>query len=339
MKNGKIQVCVIGSGRAGMIHARNFARSVGNAEIAAMADPVEEAAKAAVDELGIDKYYLDYKDVLNDDSIDAVVVVTPTVFHEEIVTAAAAAGKHVLCEKPMAMNEQECRNMIKACDDAKVKLQIGFMRRFDESFRHAKERIDNGEIGDVVCVKSVTHGPSTPRPWMYDIRKSNGPLAEVSSHDIDALHWYGGSYIKEVYAIAGNYRCPDAVEEFPDFYDNVLLTARFKNGSQGLVDGAQGVKYGYDSRVEIIGTQGIIFVGKTNNYSVMTCSPNGINTPFVKSWQNLFIDAYKLEDQKFIESILEDKTPEVTGTDGLEAVRVVNAGNTSIIEKRPVTLD
>ncbi len=338
MKNGKIQVCVIGSGRAGMIHARNFAKSVQHAEIAAMADPVEDAAKAAVKELGIEKYYLDYKDVLEDESIDAVVVVTPTVFHEKIVIAAAEAGKHVLCEKPMAMNEQECKNMIKACNDAKVKLQIGFMRRFDESFRHAKERIDSGEIGDVVCVKSVTHGPSTPRPWMYDIKKSNGPLAEVSSHDIDALHWYAGSYIKELYAIAGNYRCPDAKEEYPDFYDNVLLTARFKNDVQGLVDGAQGVQYGYDSRVEIVGTHGIIFVGKTNNYSVMTCSPNGINTPFVKSWQNLFLDAYKLEDQKFIESILEDKTPEVTGTDGLEAVKVVNAGNTSIIEKRPVTL-
>ncbi|MDC7228305.1 MAG: Gfo/Idh/MocA family oxidoreductase [Spirochaetales bacterium] len=338
MKNGKIQVCVIGSGRAGMIHARNFARSVPNAEIAAMSDPVEEAAAAAVKELGINKYYLDYKDVLKDESIDAVIVVTPTVFHEEIVVAAAAAGKHILCEKPMAMNEQECSNMINACVDAKVKLQIGFMRRFDESFRHAKERIDSGEIGDVVCVKSVTHGPSTPRPWMYDIKKSNGPLAEVSSHDIDTLHWYAGSYIKEVYSIAGNYRCPDAVADYPDFYDNILMNVRFKNDMQGLVDGAQGVKYGYDSRVEIIGTQGIIFVGKQNNFSVMTCSPTGINTPFVESWQNLFLDAYKLEDLKFIESILEDSTPEVTGTDGLEAVKVVNAGNTSIIEKRPVTL-
>jgi myo-inositol 2-dehydrogenase/D-chiro-inositol 1-dehydrogenase/scyllo-inositol 2-dehydrogenase (NAD+) len=338
MKNGKIQVCVIGSGRAGMIHARNFARSVSHAEVAAMSDPVEEAAVSACKELGIDKHYLDYKDVLKDESIDAVVVVTPTVYHKEIVTAAAAAGKHILCEKPMAMNETECADMVKSCDENNVKLQIGFMRRFDESFRHAKERVDSGEIGDVVCVKSVTHGPSIPRPWMYDIRKSNGPLAEVSSHDIDALHWYAGSYIKEVYAIAGNYRCPDAIEEYPDFYDNVLVTAKFKNNVQGLVDGAQGVQYGYDSRVEIVGTHGIIFVGKNQNYSVLTCSPNGISTPFVKSWQNLFLDAYKLEDQKFIESILEDKTPEVTGVDGLEAVKVVNAGNTSIIEKRPVTL-
>lgn len=338
MKNNKIRVCVIGSGRAGMIHARNFARSVPHAELTAMADPVKDAATAACNELGINKYYLDYKDVVKDESIDAVIVVTPTVFHKEIVAAAAAAGKHILCEKPMAMNEDECSEMIKICSDNNVKLQIGFMRRFDESFRHAKMRIDSGEIGDVVCVKSVTHGPSTPRPWMYDIRKSNGPLAEVSSHDIDALHWYANSYINEVYAIAGNYRCPDAEKDFPDFYDNVLLSARFRNNSQGLVDGAQGVQYGYDSRVEIVGTHGIIFVGKNQNYSVLTCSKQGINTPFVKSWQNLFLDAYKLEDQSFINAILEDKEPEVTGTDGLEAVKVVNAGNKSIIEKQPVIL-
>ncbi|MBI9102264.1 MAG: Gfo/Idh/MocA family oxidoreductase [Spirochaetales bacterium] len=333
-----INICVIGSGRAGMIHARNFARSVAGATIYAMVDPVEEAAKAACKELGIDKYYLDYKDALNDENIDGVVVVTPTAYHRDIVMAAAAAGKHVLCEKPMAMDENECEDMIKACDEGGVKLQLAFMRRFDESFMHAKERIDAGEIGDVVLVKSLTHGPSIPKPWMYDITKSNGPLAEVSSHDIDALHWYSGSYVDEVYAVAGNYRCPDAVAAFPDFYDNVIMNCRLKSGSQGMVEGAQGVLYGYDSRVEILGTKGIIHVGKNQNFSVLTCTPNGIHTPFVKSWQNLFIDAYRKEDSHFAECIREDKPPLVTGRDGLEAVKVVNAGNKSIIEKAPVKL-
>jgi len=333
-----INVCVIGSGRAGMIHARNFARSVSGACLYAMVDPVEDSAKAACRELGIEKYFLDYRDALKDDSIDAVVVVTPTVFHKDIVVAAAAAGKHILCEKPMAMTEDECSIMIKAADTGGVKLQLAFMRRFDESFMYAKERIDAGEIGDVVLVKSLTHGPSIPKPWMYDIRKSNGPLAEVSSHDIDALHWYSGSYVEEVYAVAGNYRCPEAKDEYPDFYDNVIMNCRLKSGTQGFVEGAQGVLYGYDSRVEILGTKGIIHVGKNQNFSVLTCTPNGINTPFVKSWQNLFIDAYRREDTHFIECIREDKTPIVTGLDGLEAVKVVNAGNLSIIEKRPVKI-
>ena len=333
-----INVCVIGSGRAGMIHARNFARSVSGARLYAMVDPVEDAARAACRELGIEKHFLDYRDALKDDFVDAVVVVTPTVFHKDIVVAASAAGKHILCEKPMAMTEDECAAMIEAADTGGVKLQLAFMRRFDESFMHAKERIDAGEIGDVVLVKSLTHGPSIPKPWMYDISKSNGPLAEVSSHDIDALHWYSGSYVEEVYAVAGNYRCPEAGEEYPDFYDNVIMNCRLKLGTQGFVEGAQGVLYGYDSRVEILGTKGIIHVGKNQNFSVLTCTQNGINTPFVKSWQNLFIDAYRREDTHFIECIREDKTPMVTGLDGLEAVKVVTAGNLSILEKRPVRL-
>jgi predicted dehydrogenase len=333
-----VNICVIGSGRAGMIHARNFARSIPGAKLTAMVDPVEEVVKASCAELGISTWYLDYREALAQSNIDAVVVVTPTAYHHDIVVEAAAAKKHVLCEKPMAMNEQECDAMIEAAEKHHVKLQLAFMRRFDESFMHAKERIDSGEIGDVVSVKSLTHGPSTPRPWMYDIKKSNGPLAEVSSHDIDALHWYSGSYMKEVYAIAGNYRCPDAKQEFPDFYDNVLMNCRFFNGAQGLVDGAQGVQYGYDSRVEILGTRGIIHVGKNNNYNVLTVSTDGIRTPFVKSWQNLFIDAYRGEDLHFVECIQKDVQPKVTGRDGLEAVKVVNAGNRSIMERRPVSL-
>lgn len=333
-----INVCVIGSGRAGMIHARNFNRSVTGARLYAMVDPVEDTVRKTCQELGIDRYFTDYKDALKDDSVDAVVVVTPTVFHREIVIAAAAAGKHILCEKPMAMNENECTAMIDAAEKGGVKLQLAFMRRFDDSFKHAKERIDSGEIGDVVLVKSLTHGPSIPRPWMYDISKSNGPLAEVSSHDIDALHWYSDSYVDEVYAVAGNYRCPEAKEDYPDFYDNVIMNCRMKSGTQGFVEGAQGVLYGYDSRVEILGTKGIIHVGQNQNFSVLTCTPDGINTPFVKSWQNLFLSAYLSEDNHFIECIMDDKTPMVTGKDGLEVVKVVNAGNLSILQKRPVKI-
>ena len=334
-----INICVIGSGRAGMIHAGNFAGSIPGARLVAMVDPVESVAKASCEELEIARYYLDYRDALGDKDIDAVVVVAPTVYHRDIVVDAAAAGKHILCEKPMAMTEAECRDMIDAAEQADVKLQLAFMRRFDESFQYAKTRIDSGEIGDVVCVKSLTHGPSTPQPWMYDIQKSNGPLAEVSSHDIDTLHWYAGSYIKEVYAIAGNYRCPDAREDFPDFYDNIIMNCRFRSGAQGLVDGAQGVQYGYDSRVEILGTKGIIHVGKNQNFSVLTVSPTGIQTPFVKSWRNLFTDAYKREDQHFADCIRKDLAPAVSGRDGLEAVKVVNAGNRSIIERTPIIIE
>ncbi len=321
-----------------MIHARNFAGRVPGARLEAMCDPDKEALKNACRELGIETGYTDYRQVLEDPKIDAAVVVTPTVFHRDIVCAAAEAKKHILCEKPMAMNEAECIEMIESAERSGVKLQIGFMRRFDESFRYAEQRIESGEIGEVVLVKSLTHGPSVPQPWMYDIKKSNGPLAEVSSHDIDTLHWYSQSYISEVYAVAGNYRCPDAREAYPDFYDNVIMTARFLSGAQGFLDGAQGAAYGYDSRVEILGTKGIIHVGRNRQHSVLSISPDGIHSPFVTSWRTLFLDAYYEEDRAFIESIINDEEPLVTGRDGLEAVRVVEAGNRSIQEKTPVKI-
>jgi len=237
------------------------------------------------------------------------------------------------------MEESECDDMIKACQDGKVKLQIAFMRRFDESFIEAKEIVDSGEIGNVVMVRSNTRGPSIPQKWMYDIEKSNGPLAEVNSHDIDTLRWFTGSEFESVYAIGGNYRSPEALPEYPDFYDNVIMNAKFKNGMQGAIDGAQGVGYGYDARVEILGTKGIIFLGQVFEKTVMTCTKDkGLVRPAMNSWRHLFRDAYYAEDMDFIACILEDREPKVSGLDGKMAVKVVKAGNRSIKEKCIVTL-
>lgn len=339
MKKDKIGICVIGVGRAGMIHARNFARGVPHAKLVAVTDPFEEAAQKACRELELTAYYQDYHKALQDKHVDAVVVVAPTVYHKEIVVAAAQAGKHILCEKPMAMTVAECDEMTTAVEKNQVKLQIGFMRRFDKNFMYAKKQIVAGDIGDVVLVKSLTRGPSIPQKWQYDIAKSNGPLAEVNSHDIDTLRWFTESEFKEVYAIAGNYRCPEAQEEFPDFYDNVVLTASFENGMQGYIDGAVSVRYGYDARVEIVGTRGVLFVGRLHENEVVVCNQEtGLVTPFTKSWRTLFMDAYMAEDNDFITCILEDRSPKVTGIDGKMAVKVVNAGNQSIREKRPVKL-
>jgi len=339
MGKNKVGICVIGAGRAGRIHMNNFAWRIPGAHLAAVVDPYEAAAVSAQKDFDVPRHYLDYKQVIESDDIDAVVVVSPTVYHNEIVTAAACAGKHILCEKPMAMTVSECDGMIEAADKNHVKLQIGFMRRFHADFIAAKKQVEEGAIGEVVLVKSLTHGPSIPRKWQYDIDKSNGPLAEVNSHDIDTLRWFSGSEFKEVYAIAGNYRCPDARAEFPDFYDNVILSASFENSMQGFIDGAVSVNYGYNARTEIVGTKGVITVGTMRANSVVTCSKAGaVASPIVGSWRTLFTEAYFQEDLDFVHCILEDRPPKVTGIDGKMAVQVVTAGNRSIREKQPVAL-
>ena len=340
MKSDKLGVCVIGAGRAGLIHAVNFAKGIKNARLTAISEPNHEAAEKACQELELERHYPDYRQALDDDQVDAVVVVTPTDYHRDIVVSAAEAGKHILCEKPMAMTVGECDEMITATAKNNVVLQIGFMRRFDQNFVYAREQVRQGAIGDVVLVKSLTRGPSIPQRWQYDIAKSNGPLAEVNSHDIDTLRWFTGSEFEHVYAIAGNYRCPEARDEFPDFYDNVLMTATFVNGMQGSIDGAVSVRYGYDARLEVVGTEGVLFVGRLDQTGVVTCNrSNGLKAPAVESWRSLFSDAYRNEDQGFVDAIMKGKPPVVSGRDGKMAVKVVNAGNQSIIEKKPIALN
>ena len=339
MEQKKLGICLIGCGRAGMIHARNYKNKVENARMVACVDAVEAAAKAAAEEMGIDKYYTDYHEILNDPEVDAVVVVAPTDLHKQIVIDCAAAGKHIFCEKPMAMTVEECDEMIEACDKAGVKLQIGFMRRFDASFREAKRLVESGEIGELVQIHSNTRGPSKPRPWMYDIKMSNGILAEVNSHDIDAVRWIAGSDIESVYAVAGNFRNPEAKEQYPDYYDSVLMNGTLKNGVHFCIDGAAYVQYGYDSKMEIIGTKGKINVGRSDKEFVhCTTVEKGTTTPFINSWMTLFIDAYLAEDTSFVNAVLNDTPVEVSGVDGRMAVATVEAGNCSITEKKIVTV-
>jgi myo-inositol 2-dehydrogenase/D-chiro-inositol 1-dehydrogenase/scyllo-inositol 2-dehydrogenase (NAD+) len=322
-----------------MIHARNFARLVPGAALAAISDSLPGARAAVKAELDGIVEYANYDDLLDDPSVQAVVIAAPTAMHREIAVAAAEHGKHIFCEKPMAMNATECDAMIAAGDQAGVVLQIGFMRRFDENFLSAYERIREGEIGEVVLVKSCTHGPTYPKAWMFDLKQSNGPLAEVCSHDIDTLRWFTGGEFSEIYAIADNYRTPEARESHPDFYDQVLLTARFNNGAQGCITGAQGVHYAYDSRVEILGTHGLISIGGLNSGSTFVCTrEKELRSPAVVSWSSLYRDAYLAEDIEFISAIREQRPARVTGRDGRAAVAVVNAGNRSIAERRPVTV-
>ena len=337
-RKSALAVGLIGAGRAGLIHGRNFSHRVVGATLVALSDPDELTRHAAAGELGIERSYARYEQLLDDPEVDAVVIVTPTDFHRDIALAAARRGKHILCEKPMAMNAVECAGMIEAAAQAGVILQIGFMRRFAKPFQEMKQRIAAGEIGDVVAVRSLTHGPSLPQSWMYDLKASNGPLAEVNSHDIDTIRWMTGSEVVEVFALGGNFRSPKAREAFPDFYDNVTLLARFANGMQGTISGAQGAGYGYDARCEVLGTSGILFAGSLQSMAVTQATSQGLLSPIINSWQELFAEAYLAEDQDFILSIREERAPKVTGLDGMRAVEVVNAGNESIRTGQPIRL-
>ncbi|WP_050639994.1 MULTISPECIES: Gfo/Idh/MocA family oxidoreductase [Clostridia] len=337
--NVKIRVCLIGCGRAGMIHARDYMGGVPNAVLTALCDPMEQGLKAAAEETGIAKTYADWKDVMKDPEIDAVVVVTPTQFHRDIVIAAANAGKHVFCEKPMASTVKECDEMIEACRKNHVKLQIGFMRRFDKDFRRGKELLDQGAVGKPTLIKSNTYGPSEPKEWMYDVHKNYGPIGEVNSHDFDTVRWYAGSEVKTLKVTGENFRSPEMAEKYPEYYDTCTVMLQFENGVLGMITGAQYVRYGYDARAEILGINGMIKVGGQRANSVEVVKEDmQLQADSVDSWRTLFIDAYREEDNAFIQSIVNDTEPLVTGEDGKKALILVHEGLRSLLEHRTIYL-
>jgi predicted dehydrogenase len=335
----RVRFCLVGTGRAGMVHGMNVTRRLKNAELVALVDANEKALKESGEVLGVGDLHTDYQKALNRPDIDAAIIVTPTFTHAEIAIYAADHGKHVMLEKPMAITVDECAAINAAMERNKVKLQLGFMRRFDPAFKQAKKRLASGEMGRVMMIRSTGRGPGLPPPWTYDLSRSNGMLAEVNSHDFDSIRWIVESDYDQVYAQAGNFKCENLKKDFPDFYDTAVVSVRLKNGALGTVDGACPAGYGYDARVEILCENGVIQIGDLAESGLTWVKKDGttVGSAF-KSWRNRFEKAYVSEIEHFVTAVLSDKEPAVTGVDGMKAVEVVVAANQSIQTGQPVRL-
>jgi myo-inositol 2-dehydrogenase/D-chiro-inositol 1-dehydrogenase/scyllo-inositol 2-dehydrogenase (NAD+) len=334
-----LRFCLIGAGRAGMVHAHNIVHTVSNAELVAIVDLNERQLKEKGEELGVHSLYTDIDDALAHDVFDAVIIGAPTFTHHFYTVKCADAKKHVFCEKPMAVTVSEAREMIDVAEKNNMKLQIAFMRRFDSLFQNAKFVIDSGELGDPIIIKSLARGPGLPAPWYYDISKSNGLLAEICSHDFDSSRWFSGSEYRRVYAEAVNRKTPEIRKEYPDFYDNVVCSFRMKNDVIGTIDSTCPSDYGFDVRGEIVLTKGLIVIGEVQGEAVLTCDTKGvIGTRAFTSWRTRFKESYIKEIQSFIDVVLKDETPFVTGYDGLASVEAVVAANQSIKAGAPVEL-
>ncbi|MEM1711888.1 MAG: Gfo/Idh/MocA family oxidoreductase [Nitrososphaerota archaeon] len=335
----KVRVCIAGAGRTGQVHGTNLAFRIPMAEVVAVVDSNVEAARNLASLLGGAGYYESLTEAIRKVDFDAVFITTPTFTHHPLTVEAAEAGKHVFCEKPMALTLREADDMISVARRNNVKLQIGFMRRFDPEFRKAKSLIDEGAIGKPVLVKSVGRGPGLPPRWALDPKTGLGMVAEVNSHDFDTLRWFMNDEFKTIYADAAALLRPDVAEEFPGFHDVVVVAVRFQKGGLGLIDGGCPVNYAYDARVEVLGTEGLLTVGEIQGTSLIICHKDQKMTtePF-HSWRDRFREAYIAEAESFIRSIIEDREPEVTGEDGRKALEATLAAIRSIKEHEPVNL-
>jgi scyllo-inositol 2-dehydrogenase (NAD+) len=325
----RLRVTLVGAGRAGAVHATNLADYAARAEVVAVVDERHEAAEALGPAAGLD-------DAL--ERCDAVVISTPTFTHRELAVRAAEAGKHMFCEKPMGLTLAECDEMINAAERAGVVLQIGFMRRFQPEFVEARRRIEAGDVGEPMVIKSLTRGPGLPPPWAWDLERSNGMLAEVNSHDFDCVRWLAGSEIERVYAEVANHKGSSRGVDAEDFYDNAVVSLRFAGGAIGTIDGTCPADYGYDARVEIVCSEGLLVVGDLRGQALVEVRDRDVGTvtPSHRTWPERFREAYRAEIRSFVDSALDGTPPVVSGADGRAAVAAVLAANRSWQEGRPV---
>jgi myo-inositol 2-dehydrogenase/D-chiro-inositol 1-dehydrogenase/scyllo-inositol 2-dehydrogenase (NAD+) len=335
-----IRVCLIGAGRVAMVHANSLVNHVPAGQLVGIVDPMREALKATADQFGVDARFESLEAALDWGEFEAMVITTPTFIHRDLAVMVAEAGKHVFLEKPMAITLDECDEIIQAVQRNGVLLQLGFMRRFDPEFSAAYERIQMGEIGQPMMIKSLTHGPGLPPPWARDLEKSNGMLAEVNSHDWDCIRWLMSSNPERVYVEVANFKGEARGVDTENFYDNVLVNVRFESGGLGSISGICPCDYGYDARVEIVGERGIIQIGEMKGQAIVVCTSRdqGLVTPIYSTWPERFAWGYIREIEHFIDCIQTGTPPRVGGDDGRWAVAAVLAGTQSFLKERPVYL-
>ncbi len=338
--NDPVRVCLVGAGRAGRVHANSLVNHVPDARLAAIVDAHPQTLEATAEEYSAEARYPSLDEALDRERFEAVVITTPTFTHRELTELAVEHGKHVLCEKPMALDLAECDAMIAAAGRNKVHLQIGFMRRFDPEFEAGAARIEAGEIGRPMVIKSLTHGPGLPPAWARDLKTSNGMFAEVNSHDWDCVRWLAGSNPSRVYAEVANFKGDARGVDTENFYDCGLAEIRFESGAIASISGVCPCEYGYDARVEIIGERGILQIGELRGQAVVVCTDrdHGIVSPIYRTWPQRFADAYIREMKHFLDCIRTARPPRVTGEDGKWAVASVLAATASFREGRPVRL-
>ncbi|MDW8326382.1 MAG: inositol 2-dehydrogenase [Anaerolineales bacterium] len=329
-----IRLGLIGAGRMGQVFAEHVAYHVPGAILAAVADVNAARASEVARRYGAQASYAHYADLLARDDIDAVLVITPSNTHVEVVKAAAAAGKHIFCEKPLALTVAGCEEAITATEAAKVKLYIGFMRRFDAAYRAAKQQIEAGVIGRPVMFKAV--GRDSKRTDLEYARRENsgGLLLDMGIHDFDLARWLMGSEVTRVHTEGGCLVYAE-LSEVGDI-DNAVVNLRFASGAVGNVDVSRNAVYGYDIRTEVLGSEGALMIGKLQQTAILTLTRKGVQHDTIPYFMERFGEAYAEEIRDFVACVREDRPPTITGYDARAATAIGVAATRSLDEGRPV---
>lgn len=328
---------IIGLGRAGQMHLGNLI-TIPEINIIQVADVFIENISEKLNDMGINNQTRDYHELLDNPEIDTVFIFTSTDTHEEMVTAAAKAGKNIFCEKPLSMNtnEEASINVLREVKKAGVKLQIGFNRRMDPQFRDIYENVRNGKIGSPQIVKVTSRDPDL---LPHDlIQRIGGLLFDFTMHDFDMARYMMNSNISEVYAKGGTLIDP-TLKDINDI-DTLALVLQFENGAFGLIDNSRRAVYGYDQRVEVFGSEGMLKAENVSNSTVELY--NDKRTELSKPlpmFQERYKPAYLAEMRSFVRSLLNNEPVVAEGRDVIMAQRAAVAAQKSIETGLPQKVD
>jgi len=304
-------------------------------QVSAITDINMDQAKAWAEEVGIKKVYQNHTALLADPEIDAVLICSSTDTHADMTIAAASAGKHIFCEKPIDFSIKKVETVIESVQKTGVKFQVGFNRRFDHNFRKVKELIETGTIGELHILKITSRDPSPPS--IEYVKWSGGIFMDMSIHDFDMAGFLANSEAEEVYATAACLVNP-AIGEAGDV-DTALITIRFKNGAICSIDNSRRAAYGYDQRVEAFGSKGKAEI--TNDYpsTARWSTESGVyREKPLYFFMERYMDSFVEEMRQFTKALIDQTETPVTGNDALKALKLGLAAQKSVQENRPVKL-
>lgn len=330
----ELTVGIIGAGRIGRLHAENV-QMIPQIRIKGVSDIAIEHLESWAKDKQIEVLTTNYMELLNDPQIDAVFICSPTNTHSTIIKEAALAGKHIFCEKPVSFSVEETMEALAAVENAGVKLQVGFNRRYDQNFRKIRELVQDGKIGIPHILRITSRDPHPPD--VNYIKSSGGLFMDMTIHDFDMARYIMDSEVVEVYA-NGAVLVNPAIGEAGDI-DTAIITLKFANGALGVIDNSRRAAYGYDQRLEIFGDKGSALADNNRATTVeVSTSEHVTKEKPLYFFLERYTQAYLQEVTEFAYACLENKEVSCNGFDGLQAERIAKAARQSLETGAPVQL-
>lgn len=331
-----VKVGIIGAGRIGRVHITSISTRVKDAVIKTVADPFlnDETAEWAKS-MGVEHTTKDYKEIINDPEINAVLICSSTDTHSPISLEAIKAGKHVFCEKPIDHDIAKIQEVINALKETNVKYQVGFNRRFDHNFEAVQKAVADGKIGDTHIIKITSRDPEPP--CADYVKVSGGIFLDMTIHDFDMVRFLAGCNATEVYVEAAVLVDP-AIGEAGDV-DTAVITLKMENGAIAVIDNSRKAAYGYDQRAEVFGSKGMVAVSNDSTSSAVISNADGVTGEKpLYFFLERYMAAYAKEIKCFIEAIENDTDTPLGVMDGLQPVLMGLAAKKSLEEHRPVKI-